>query len=227
MGLSWDEIAMYDWHGSVLGSYLHLTDKSGRKHTLRLPANADFHQSAIQGTLDFYLASRGHPIELKIPAHELGIRLARPRATLPTLEMEPNVRYRYVNPDVLKTWVSVSGWWVLLLIFSIPFVMLVVKTLTGSLEMGLLAMAVYAIPALGYSLFRKAEDARFLRHFDDRFLLRENTLYVINNGVERPLPPGEPSGRRLMGHIFTKHGKGRSGYEMAPQFLEPDPDANR
>jgi hypothetical protein len=213
---------MYEWHDSLFGSYLALKDVNGRKRKIHVPFFSGFAQGRIQGILDSQLASRGRAIELKVPIHELGLRLARHDSATPTVEMEPNVRYRYVNPDLLKIWATAGNWWMLPLLIPIPWVMIIAKSITHSLETGLLIAAAYAIPVVGYVVYRQIKTARFLRHFDDRFILRDGRLYVIQDGVERSLPPGKASGRRLQGHGFLRHGEGRSAYEMAPQFLEPD-----
>lgn len=216
---------MYEWHDSLFGSYLALTDVNGLKRKIPLPFFSAFIQSRIQSILDSQLASRGRAVELKVPTHELGLRLARHDEATPTVGMEPNVRYRYVNPDLLKMWGSVWALWMLPFLIVIPCVMIIAKSISHSLETGLIVAALYTIPVVGCFVYQRVKNARFLRHFDDRFILRDGTLYVLRDGVERALPPGKPSGRRLQGHGFLRHGEGRSAYEMAPQFLEPDPEA--
>jgi hypothetical protein len=136
--------------------------------------------------------------------------------------MEPNVRYRYANADLLKLYISATRWWMLPLLVSIPFVLIITKQLTGSLGTGLAFAVLYGLLVGSITLPLLLTDARLIRHLNDRFVLRDGVLYVIRNETERALPPGHESSRRLLKQHFRKHGSGLFAYQMAPQFLEPD-----
>lgn len=220
-GFAWNEIAGYDQPDGRNAPLLRVNARDGRRIEIPLDpwVSPGPNLRSIIRELDQRIGPDGERPKLATAQSVLDLRWQQFEGNLPAVQMEPGVVYRYADRHDLVSFLRSR----LLMLGISVLLFTMVGTVTHSLSWPIALIVLGSGSGIVFALSLVAQTIAMIKRIDDRFVLRDGTLFVLRSGQEVALPAARKGFQYfVLGHPTARHGAGFLAYRMLPQFLEPD-----